>query len=71
MADNGSSKGSVSSFAAKYNLAPHFIGGSHLGAAQPGKVKDFVTAHDGHTVISKVRPSVSLAMPHLSAERAC
>lgn len=46
--------GSPSSSAAKHNLASHFIGGSHLGAASPGKVKDFVAAHGGHTVITNV-----------------
>lgn len=51
---NGSANGNPSSSAARYNLAPHFIGGNHLGAAAPGKVKDFVTAHDGHTVITNV-----------------
>lgn len=35
-------------------LAPHFIGGNHLNAAAPGKVKDFVAAHGGHTVITNV-----------------
>ncbi|KAF2019851.1 hypothetical protein BU24DRAFT_128049 [Aaosphaeria arxii CBS 175.79] len=51
---NGTANGTPSSTAARHNLAPHFIGGSHLGAAQPGKVKDFVAAHDGHTVITNV-----------------
>lgn len=51
---NGSANGSPSSSAARYNLAPHFIGGNHLGAAAPGKVKDFVAAQDGHTVITSV-----------------
>ncbi|KAL1606439.1 acetyl-coenzyme-A carboxylase [Paraconiothyrium brasiliense] len=51
---NGSANGAPSSSAAKYNLAPHFIGGNHLGAAAPGKVKDFVAAQDGHTVITNV-----------------
>ncbi|PSN72199.1 hypothetical protein BS50DRAFT_569745 [Corynespora cassiicola Philippines] len=51
---NGSANGYPSSTSAKYNLAPHFIGGSHLGVAAPGKVKDFVAAHDGHTVITNV-----------------
>ncbi|KAF1971051.1 acetyl-CoA carboxylase [Bimuria novae-zelandiae CBS 107.79] len=51
---NGTANGSPSSSATRYNLAPHFIGGNHLGAAAPGKVKDFVTAHDGHTVITSV-----------------
>lgn len=52
---NGSANGGPSSYAAKFNLAPHFIGGNHLQAAAPGKVKDFVAAHDGHTVITNVR----------------
>jgi acetyl-CoA carboxylase/biotin carboxylase 1 len=51
---NGASNGSPSSAAARYNLPDHFIGGSHLEVAAPGKVKDFVAAHDGHTVITKV-----------------
>ena len=44
----------ASSYAAKFNVAPHFIGGNHLGAAAPGSVKDFVTNSDGHTVITSV-----------------
>ncbi|PVH96739.1 hypothetical protein DM02DRAFT_658951 [Periconia macrospinosa] len=51
---NGSANGAPSSMAAKYNLAPHFIGGNHLNQAAPGKVRDFVAAHDGHTVITNV-----------------
>ena len=51
---NGTANGSPSSSAARYNLAPHFIGGNHLGAAAPGKVKDFVSTYDGHTVITSV-----------------
>jgi len=51
---NGSTNGSPSSNAAKYNLPSHFIGGNHLGAAPAGKVKDFVAAHGGHTVITNV-----------------
>ena len=51
---NGPANGAPSSYAAKHNLAPHFIGGNHLAAAAPGKVKDFVAAHDGHTVITNV-----------------
>lgn len=42
------------SYAAKHNLPAHFIGGNHLQAAAPSKVKDFVAAHDGHTVITSV-----------------
>ena len=42
------------SYAAKHNLAPHFIGGNHLRVAAPGRVKDFVAATDGHSVITSV-----------------
>lgn len=56
MAANGAKEnGAPSSNAAKYNLASHFIGGNHLGVAPPSKVKDFVAAHGGHTVITNVR----------------
>jgi acetyl-CoA carboxylase/biotin carboxylase 1 len=51
---NGTANGAPSSYAAKFSLAPHFIGGNHLQKAAPGKVKDFVAAHDGHTVITSV-----------------
>lgn len=43
------------SYAAKHQLADHFIGGNKLENAPPSKVKDFVAAHDGHTVITNVR----------------
>ena len=43
-----------SSYSAKFNLQPHFIGGNHLGVASAGSVKDFVANHDGHTVITSV-----------------
>lgn len=46
---------SGTSYAKKHNLADHFIGGNKLENAPAGPVKDFVTAHDGHTVISSVR----------------
>lgn len=52
--DGKSANGAPSSDAAKYDLPPHFIGGSHLGVASPGKVKDFVASHGGHTVITNV-----------------
>ncbi|KAF2104533.1 acetyl-CoA carboxylase acc1 [Rhizodiscina lignyota] len=54
--ENGANgaNGTPSSNAAKFNLAPHFIGGNHLGAAPSSKVKDFVAAHGGHTVITNV-----------------
>lgn len=55
---NGTANGSPSSAAAKFDLPSHFIGGNQLGVAPPGKVKDFVAAHGGHTVITNVsRPS--------------
>lgn len=50
---NGHTK--TGSYAEKHKLAAHFIGGNHLSAAAPGRVKDFVEAHDGHTVITSVR----------------
>jgi len=51
---NGHTNGS-SSYAAKHNIPAHFIGGNELSQAQPSNVKDFVAAHDGHTVITSVR----------------
>lgn len=54
---NGHVNGAPSSYAAKFNLASHFIGGNELSQAPPSKVKDFVAAHDGHTVITNVRSS--------------
>ena len=54
---NGVSKSMVNGhkdFHAKYNLPAHFIGRNHLEAAGPGRVKDFVAEHDGHTVITSV-----------------
>lgn len=48
------SNGYPSAMAAKHNLADHFIGGNDLSKASPSKVKDFVAAHDGHTVITSV-----------------
>ncbi len=47
------------SYAEKYQLADHFIGGNKLKNAVPSKVKDFVTAHDGHTVITNVGIALS------------
>jgi hypothetical protein len=54
MASKGHTNGTPSSSAARYNLPSHFIGGNHLDAAPPSKVKEFVQAHDGHTVITNV-----------------
>ena len=67
---NGSANGGPSSYAAKFNLAPHFIGGNHLQAAAPGKVKDFVTAHDGHTVITNVSNTQLAAIGAVGQARA-
>lgn len=41
-------------YAEKYSLASHFIGGNELDNAPASKVKDFVASHDGHTVITNV-----------------
>jgi acetyl-CoA carboxylase/biotin carboxylase 1 len=59
MASNGikPANGTPSSDAAKYNLADHFIGLNHVGVAPPSKVKDFIVAHGGHTVIQNVSNS--------------
>ncbi|KIW49703.1 hypothetical protein PV05_11356 [Exophiala xenobiotica] len=46
--------GTTSEWQAKHNLAAHFIGGNRLEKAPPSKVKDFVQAHDGHSVITSV-----------------
>jgi acetyl-CoA carboxylase/biotin carboxylase 1 len=51
---NGNMNGQSSSYASKFNLAPHFIGGNELSQAAPSSVKDFVAANDGHTVITNV-----------------
>jgi acetyl-CoA carboxylase/biotin carboxylase 1 len=50
----GITNGNGSSMAAKYNLPSHFIGGNALESASPSSVKDFVAAHDGHSVITSV-----------------
>lgn len=53
---NGSN-GAPSSYAAKFDLPSHFIGGNELSKAPPSKVKDFITANDGHTAITNVSTS--------------
>ena len=50
----------TSSYAAKYNLADHLIGGNKLENAAPGLVKDFVANNDGHTVITNVNRAIGL-----------
>ncbi|KAF7556812.1 hypothetical protein G7Z17_g1140 [Cylindrodendrum hubeiense] len=42
------------SYAEKFNIADHFIGGNRLSNAAPSKVKDFVAQNYGHTVITNV-----------------
>ncbi|KEZ42713.1 Acetyl-CoA carboxylase [Scedosporium apiospermum] len=42
------------SYAEKHKIADHFIGGNRLNNAPASKVKDFVAANDGHTVITNV-----------------
>jgi acetyl-CoA carboxylase/biotin carboxylase 1 len=49
-----------SSYAAKFQLADHFIGGNKLENAPASAVKDFVASHDGHTVITNVRINPSI-----------
>ena len=58
---NGHANGAPSAYAAKFNLADHFIGGNELKNAPPSKVKDFVAEHDGHTVITRVSAFSSLS----------
>ena len=56
-ADSGSTASQANgktSFAAKFSLADHFIGGNRLANAPSSKVKDFVAENDGHTVITNV-----------------
>lgn len=52
---NGTMNGYHSIYAQQHNLPSHFIGGNELGQAPPSKVKDFVAANGGHTVITNVR----------------
>ncbi|KAJ5349021.1 hypothetical protein MYU51_011793 [Penicillium brevicompactum] len=44
----------VNGSSAKHNIPSHFIGGNALESAPPSNVKDFVAAHDGHSVITSV-----------------
>lgn len=46
--------GTTSAWQAKHHVASHFIGGNQLKKAAPSKVKDFVQASDGHSVITNV-----------------
>ena len=59
-----------SSYAAKFKIQPHFIGGNHLEAATAGSVKDFVANNDGHTVITSVSfPDTSSQMAWSGIDR--
>ncbi|ORY59295.1 acetyl-CoA carboxylase [Pseudomassariella vexata] len=42
------------SYAEKHRIADHFIGGNKLENAPSSKIKEFVAAHDGHTVITNI-----------------
>jgi hypothetical protein len=75
---NGNMNGQTSSYASKFNLASHFIGGNELSQAPPSSVKDFVAANDGHTVITNVSDRLlqgppktyrSLQRPQLKLQR--
>lgn len=44
-------------YAQRHKIADHFIGGNRLENAPPSKVKEWVAAHDGHTVITNVSRS--------------
>lgn len=61
---NGTMNGYHSSYAEKHKLPSHFIGGNELSQATPSKVKDFVAANGGHTVITSVRKKVLQSAPH-------
>jgi hypothetical protein len=63
---NGNMDGQSSSYASKFNLAPHFIGGNELSQAAPSSVKDFVAANDGHTVITNVSDRLLQGPPEAS-----
>ncbi|KAJ5964806.1 Acetyl-coenzyme A carboxyltransferase N-terminal [Penicillium vulpinum] len=48
---NSSTNGST---VPKHDIPSHFIGGNKLELAPPSAVKDFVAAHEGHSVITSV-----------------
>jgi hypothetical protein len=51
---NGHKRSGSTSYSKKHEIPAHFIGGNYLEVAPAGPVKDFVAAHDGHTVITSV-----------------
>ena len=59
---NGHANGAPSSYAAKFNLASHFIGGSELSKAPPSKVKDFVAAIFGTVLLAKTSRMASISL---------
>lgn len=69
---NGNMSAQPNSYAAKFNLPSHFIGGNELSQAPPSSVKDFVAANDGHTVITNVsyRLLHEASTPSIEAPRA-
>lgn len=46
--------GTMSAWQKNHTVGSHFIGGNKLSKAAPSKVKDFVHASDGHSVITNV-----------------
>lgn len=46
--------GTTSTWQKNHEVGSHFIGGNKLSKATPSKVKDFVYASDGHSVITNV-----------------
>jgi acetyl-CoA carboxylase/biotin carboxylase 1 len=63
---NGAVNGGAS-YAERHDIADHFIGGNRLANAPASKVKDFVAAHDGHTVITNVSRAFSRPLSAFSA----
>ncbi|KAL6716794.1 acetyl-coenzyme-A carboxylase [Lecanora helva] len=51
---NGAPPANPNSYASKFNIPSHFIGGNELKYAPPSSVKDFVANNDGHTVVTNV-----------------
>lgn len=51
---NGNLTNGHASYADRHGLPSHFLGGNSLHKAPPSKVKDFVAANDGHTVVTNV-----------------
>lgn len=52
--NGATTNGTHSSWQARHEVPPHFIGGNDLDAAPASAVKDFVQNCDGHSVITSV-----------------